>query len=70
MTATSTAGIRKYLSELATDLQAAVAHHHAGRMDEAEALYQKILEAAPNHPQALRLLGLIETERENPWSRR
>jgi tetratricopeptide (TPR) repeat protein len=63
MAAKIIANIRAHLLELAKDLQAAHAHHHAGRVDEAEALYRKMLEAAPNHPQALRLLGVIETER-------
>jgi tetratricopeptide (TPR) repeat protein len=59
-------GIRAYLMQLATDLQAALAHHRAGRIDQAEALYRKMLDAAPNHPQALRMLGVIETERGQP----
>jgi tetratricopeptide (TPR) repeat protein len=41
-------------------------HHRAGRRDEAEALYRKMLKAAPNHPRASHLLGLIETERGHP----
>jgi tetratricopeptide (TPR) repeat protein len=55
--------LREHLVALATDLRAAVAHHRAGKLEEAEALYRKLLDAAPNHPQALRLLGVIETER-------
>jgi tetratricopeptide (TPR) repeat protein len=66
MVAKPIANIRAHLLGLATDLQAALAHHHAGRVNEAEALYRKMLEAAPNHPQALRLLGVIETERGHP----
>jgi hypothetical protein len=46
--------IRAHLAELATDLQAAMAHHQAGGLDEAEALYRKLLDAVPNHPHALR----------------
>ncbi len=56
-------GVRAYLAQLATDLQAALVHHRAGRIDQAETLYRKMLEAAPDHPQALRMLGVIETER-------
>src|SRR5215831_10400457 len=55
--------LREHLVALATDLRAAVAHHRAGKLEEAEALYRKLLDAAPNHPQALRLLGVIETQR-------
>jgi tetratricopeptide (TPR) repeat protein len=60
------ASVRARLDELATDLQAAIAHHQAGRLDEAEAFYLKLLEKAPNHPQALRLLGAIQTQRGRP----
>jgi len=48
----------------ATDeLAAAMAHHQAGRLAEAEALYRAIPEAAPEHGHALHLLGLIATAR-------
>jgi tetratricopeptide (TPR) repeat protein len=60
------ADVRGRLIELANDLQAALAHHQAGRLEEAEALYLKLLEKAPNHPQALRLLGAIEIQRGRP----
>jgi tetratricopeptide (TPR) repeat protein len=60
------ASVRARLDELANNLQAAIAYHQAGRLDEAEALYLKLLEEAPNHPQALRLLGAIETQRGRP----
>jgi len=44
-------------------LQAGLALHRAGRIDEAAALYRQVLEAAPDHPRALHLLGVSETER-------
>src|SRR5262249_49364223 len=47
------ASVRARLDELANDLRAAIAHHQAGRLDEAEAFYWKLLEKAPDHPQAL-----------------
>jgi Tfp pilus assembly protein PilF/SAM-dependent methyltransferase len=40
-------------------MQAALAHHQAGRLPQAEAIYQQILQVAPNHPDALHLLGVI-----------
>jgi Flp pilus assembly protein TadD len=39
-------------------LQDALAHHQAGRLREAEALYRKILEAQPGNGDALHLLGV------------
>jgi tetratricopeptide (TPR) repeat protein len=40
-------------------LEAAVEHHQAGRLSEAESLYRQILAVAPDHPDALHLLGLL-----------
>jgi tetratricopeptide (TPR) repeat protein len=57
---------RAHLPEPTADLQAAVAHHQAGRLDEAETLYRKLLDAMPDEPRALRLLGVLETERGRP----
>jgi len=39
--------------------QAALEHHQAGRLPQAEAIYRQILQAAPNHPEALHLSGVI-----------
>ena len=41
----------------ATDL--AIQHHKAGRLSQAEAIYQQILDSNPNHSTALHLLGMI-----------
>ncbi|HEV8518186.1 MAG TPA: tetratricopeptide repeat protein [Burkholderiales bacterium] len=43
-------------------LQAAIAHHQAGRLSQAEAHYLKILEVEPNHPDALHYLGVIASQ--------
>jgi Tfp pilus assembly protein PilF len=40
-------------------LQAAVEHHKAGRLQQAEVIYRQILAAQPNHPHALHFLGMI-----------
>ena len=37
----------------------AIQHHSAGRLPEAEVIYQRILQADPNQPVALHLLGVI-----------
>lgn len=40
----------------------AVAHHQAGQLPQAEALYRQILQAAPSHAGALHLLGVIASQ--------
>ena len=47
------------------ELQAAIAHHQAGRLGEAEALYLRVLEQAPGHPDALHFLGLLAHQAGN-----
>ncbi|MBT5415077.1 MAG: tetratricopeptide repeat protein [Rhodospirillaceae bacterium] len=37
--------------------------HKAGRLGEAQALYQRVLQARPNHPEALHFLGLLAHQR-------
>jgi predicted O-linked N-acetylglucosamine transferase (SPINDLY family) len=44
----------------------AVAHHQAGRMAEAEALYRQVLTLAPNHPDVLHLLGVVLSQSGKP----
>ena len=34
-------------------------HHRAGRLPQAEAIYRQVLQAAPDHPDALHLLGAL-----------
>ncbi len=43
-------------------LTEALAHHQAGRLGDAEALYRKLLRTRPNHPQALHLLGVLASQ--------
>src|SRR6516162_4354363 len=50
-------------SEVFRDFQTAYAHDRAGQRDRAEALYRKVLQKAPDHADALHLLGLIAHER-------
>ncbi len=40
-------------------LQQARAHHAAGRLPQAEALYREVLASVPGHPDALHLLGVL-----------
>ena len=40
-------------------IQAALVHHQAGRLPQAEAIYRQILQVAPNSPDALHFLGVI-----------
>jgi protein O-GlcNAc transferase len=44
----------------------AMAHHRAGRFNEAASLYRTILEREPNHADSLHLLGLITVEHADP----
>lgn len=44
-------------------ITAAIAHHTAGQLDEAEALYRQILALEPEDPDALNLLGLVLQDR-------
>ncbi len=41
------------------DLSDGVRHHHAGRRDEAEAMYRRVLKADPENADALHLLGVL-----------
>ena len=46
-------------------LKAALQHHQAGRLAEAEAIYRRILEAEPDHADSLHLLGVIAIQSED-----
>ena len=45
------------------ELTVALEHHRAGRLEPAEALYRKVLQKAPGHPDALHLLGTVALAR-------
>jgi predicted O-linked N-acetylglucosamine transferase (SPINDLY family) len=47
------------LSEANRILKQALAYHQAGRLAQAETLYRQVLQSCPEHPDGLRLLGLI-----------
>jgi predicted O-linked N-acetylglucosamine transferase (SPINDLY family) len=49
-------------ASLPNALQAGLEHHQAGRLPQAETIYQRILKVAPNHPDALHLSGLIASQ--------
>ena len=51
------------IARLQAELDAAVKLHQAGKIDEAEAAYMRILDRAPSQPDALNLLGVIQSER-------
>ncbi len=49
-------------------LHQAVAHHQAGRLQEAENLYRLILQAQPNHPEANHNMGVLAVQMKRPAS--
>ena len=49
---------------IAQAMQIGRSHHQAGRLPEAERICQSILQADPNHPDALNLLGIIAHQAE------
>jgi protein O-GlcNAc transferase len=51
--------------DIATTFQKAVALHQQGQLGQAEPLYRAILKQAPDHFDALHLLGVIEYQRKN-----
>ena len=53
-------------AKVAADVREALGHHRAGRLDRAEALYRKILNKVPDHPDALHMLGAIANTRGRP----
>jgi len=54
------------MADTAELLTTAVAHHQAGRLEDAERIYRQILAANPDQPDALHLLGVIARRAGNP----
>jgi tetratricopeptide (TPR) repeat protein len=46
-------------------MAAAIAHHRAGRLDQAERLYRQVLQGHPGHLEALHLLGVVAFQAGN-----
>ena len=46
-----------------SDIDQALAHHQAGRLLQAEAIYRRILKAQPDDADALHLLGVVAHQR-------
>lgn len=46
-------------------IRIALAHHQAGRLDQAGAIYEEILRAVPDHPDALHMAGVLAHQRGN-----
>jgi tetratricopeptide (TPR) repeat protein len=53
-------------TSIAAELSAGVEHHRAGRLKRASAIYRKILNKAPDNPDALHLLGIIALSDRRP----
>jgi len=49
-------------AQLQQILEAGIAHHRAGRREDAERAYRQVLDIAPNQPDALNLLGVLAAE--------
>jgi len=47
-------------------LQQALAHHQAGRLQEAQSLYRAVLQASPQHPDANHNLGVLVLQLNQP----
>ncbi len=49
-----------------SELDTALAHQKAARLDEAEKIYRRVLASDPQHPQALHWLGVLALQRGDP----
>lgn len=62
---TAVSAINNQRPNLHEAMSCATAHHQAGRLRKAATIYQEILEMAPNHADALHLLGVVKHQ----WGR-
>ena len=53
-------------SSVAVSLEAGLAHHRAGRLPQAEAVYRQILATQPDHADAVFLLGVAALQTGDP----
>ncbi len=51
---------------LTASVQQAMQCHAAGRLDDAKTIYQQVLAQAPDHPDALHLLGVLAAQQGDP----
>jgi tetratricopeptide (TPR) repeat protein len=51
------------LSQITECMKDAIAHHQAGRLQQAQALYRVVLHQVPGHADALHLIGLVAHQR-------
>ena len=54
--------------DVALILQSALNLHQAGRLDEVKSLYERVLEAVPEHADALNFLGMLSHQEGDPAS--
>lgn len=52
-------------ASVSMNFQTALEYHQAGHLPQAKAIYQQILQATPNHPEALHFLGVIANQEGN-----
>ena len=62
---TGPGSMTQHTNPVAGELDRAIRHHQAGDLDAANAIYRRILDADPNHPDALNLSGVIAHQTGN-----
>ncbi|HEY0836146.1 MAG TPA: tetratricopeptide repeat protein, partial [Azospirillum sp.] len=50
------------MSAISETISTALRHHRAGRLADAETLYRRVLDTAPEQPDALHLLGMVQAQ--------
>src|SRR5258706_10581110 len=59
------AGFRRKVMNIEQALRAAIDHHQAGRLQDAESGYRSVLQLEPDHSGALHMLGALAHQRGN-----